>query len=743
MSGHCRITPDGSPGGLVSELAGDLAPVIGRIETLVGACTVSRSGATPAQLSVGDLVGPSDVIETSAGGRLSILFADGTTFTLSDNARMAVKDYVDDAAPTLFDISRGTFSFIAGKMAEAGRLCIQTPFASIRARRNGGGMGMLSLVSLFFAAFEEAQAGPSDISFLDDGNITSKDLGQFGIVELRVHATATQPEFVKLMDDPGETIVIRSSGSSFSVDTVTNSIAQMALIPGRTTGSASHFLGGLAARTRSDRQRGRGIEFTSAARIYSRRRNRSISFRATIRRLSPPPPGPGTTQQNTVSDPPLVLPPPPPPGPPSPAGASFHELDGHTGSSQSDDTNVSLAFSLVSQDPPTFAWSTGQPLPAVALNLLVAPPQPGEPDPRPILKFTGPNPTDFQFSVQDQRLDFLAQNETLTVTYNVTVTDGLGHDLPQQVVITLTGSNDPPTITVGAGDHDSGAVKEDTNPDVSNNLKSDGTLSFSDVDLTDTHSVTNVTASAGALGTLTADVTTDDTNGIGGVITWHYTVADDAVDYLAEGQTKVETFTISLFDGTSTVTKDVTVTITGSNEDALIAVGAGDHDTGAVKEDTNPDVSNNLKSDGTLSFSDVDLTDTHSVTNVTASAGALGTLTASVTTDDTNGTGGVITWHYTVADDAVDYLAEGQTKVETFTISLFDGTSTVTKDVTVTITGTQRGANDRPRADCHRSADSRPTAARHRRFGGARGRAGDERRRALGRVLQRRTKSRR
>ena len=184
MSGHCRITPDGSPSGLVSELAGELAPVIGRIETLVGLCTVSRSGGPAVAIKIGDLVGPTDVIETSAGGRLSIRFADGTTFTLSDNARMALKDYVGDETTTLVDIDRGTFSFIAGKMAEAGRLSIQTPFASIRARRNGGGIGMLSLISLFFAAFEEAQAASSDIAFLDDGKITSKDLGQFGIVEL-------------------------------------------------------------------------------------------------------------------------------------------------------------------------------------------------------------------------------------------------------------------------------------------------------------------------------------------------------------------------------------------------------------------------------------------------------------------------------------------------------------------------------------------------------------------------------
>ena len=46
----------------------------------------------------------------------------------------------------------------------------------------------------------------------------------------------------------------------------------------------------------------------------------------------------------------------------------------------------------------------------------------------------------------------------------------------------------------------------------------------------------------------------------------------------------------------------------------------------------------NLTDSGTIAFTDVDLTDAHSSAPVTPSAGALGTLTASVTTD-TTGTG--------------------------------------------------------------------------------------------------------
>ncbi|MET4120561.1 VCBS repeat-containing protein, partial [Bradyrhizobium sp. JR1.5] len=292
----------------------------------------------------------------------------------------------------------------------------------------------------------------------------------------------------------------------------------------------------------------------------------------------------------------------------------------------------------------------------------------------------------WHYALNNSAAQYLAAGQSVTESFVVTVNDGHGSTATQTVTVTITGTNDNAVITVGAGNSASGAVTEDAHP---TSETASGMLSFSDVDLSDTHSVTSVTPSAGALGMLTASVTTDDshTTGTGGVITWNYSVADSAIQYLAQGQTKTETFTVHLFDGTSTVDKIVTVTITGTNDNAVITVGA----SGAVTEDAHP---TSETASGMLSFSDVDLSDTHSVTSVTPSAGALGMLTASVTTDDshTTGTGGVITWNYSVADSAIQYLAQGQTKTETFTVHLFDGTSTVDKIVTVTITGT----NDAP-----------------------------------------------
>src|SRR5262249_57311866 len=69
------------------------------------------------------------------------------------------------------------------------------------------------------------------------------------------------------------------------------------------------------------------------------------------------------------------------------------------------------------------------------------------------------------------------------------------------------------------------------------------------------------------------------------VLTWNYSVPDSAINYLAEGQTKVETSRIWQSDWASEGSKDVSVTIPGTNDNAIISVGSGDHDTGAVKED--------------------------------------------------------------------------------------------------------------------------------------------------------------
>ncbi|MFZ2090616.1 MAG: VCBS domain-containing protein, partial [Pseudolabrys sp.] len=199
---------------------------------------------------------------------------------------------------------------------------------------------------------------------------------------------------------------------------------------------------------------------------------------------------------------------------------------------------------------------------------------------------------------------------------------------------------------------------------------------------------TLVTPNLGALGALTASVTTDDshTTGTGGVITWQYTVADNAVAYLAEGQTKQETFTISLFDGTSTVKQDVTVTITGTEDKPTITAAAA---SDSVTEDSLPTTAS-----GTIDFADVDLTDSHTVSATPGGSGYLGAFTPIVSTDSTGDGTGQVTWSFAVNNAELQFLADGQKLTQIYTVTVNDGHTggTVDQLVTVTITGT----NDNP-----------------------------------------------
>ncbi len=96
----------------------------------------------------------------------------------------------------------------------------------------------------------------------------------------------------------------------------------------------------------------------------------------------------------------------------------------------------------------------------------------------------------------------------------------------------------------------------------------------------------NGVASTGALGSLSITE--------GGA--WTYNVDNSKVQYLGEGETKVETFVVESVDGT---THTVTITITGVN-DAAVITGT---DTGGVTEDeSNP----TLTETSTLTVTDVD-----------------------------------------------------------------------------------------------------------------------------------------
>ena len=127
--------------------AGQAAP-IGKVQSLTGTVKITHSAAVVVQASapVGDVAAPKvgdpvyqgDLVETGSDSKLGISFIDGTAFNLSSNARMTLDQYVYDpkgtSNSTLFNLSKGAFTFIAGKVARTGDMKINTPVATMGIR---------------------------------------------------------------------------------------------------------------------------------------------------------------------------------------------------------------------------------------------------------------------------------------------------------------------------------------------------------------------------------------------------------------------------------------------------------------------------------------------------------------------------------------------------------------------------------------------------------------------------------
>src|SRR5215831_13106218 len=120
---------------------------IGKVVTATGAVTVEHVTAVvvqaalsnqPGQAKVGDPIYLGDVLSTGSDGSVGITFTDGTAFDLSSNARMAMTEFIYDpnskSNSSLLSLTKGTFTFVAGKIAKSGDMKVDTPVATMGIR---------------------------------------------------------------------------------------------------------------------------------------------------------------------------------------------------------------------------------------------------------------------------------------------------------------------------------------------------------------------------------------------------------------------------------------------------------------------------------------------------------------------------------------------------------------------------------------------------------------------------------
>jgi hypothetical protein len=120
---------------------------IGKVVAVTGSVTIEHVNAVVVQANIsnqadqtklGDLAYQGDVVRTGADGRISINFTDGTSFSLSNNANMTLDEFVYDpngkSNSTLFKLTKGTFTFVAGNIAKTGDMKVDTPVATMGIR---------------------------------------------------------------------------------------------------------------------------------------------------------------------------------------------------------------------------------------------------------------------------------------------------------------------------------------------------------------------------------------------------------------------------------------------------------------------------------------------------------------------------------------------------------------------------------------------------------------------------------
>ena len=193
----------------------------------------------------------------------------------------------------------------------------------------------------------------------------------------------------------------------------------------------------------------------------------------------------------------------------------------------------------------------------------------------------------WSYDVADSKLDFLAAGETLTLTYTATVSEGPNNSVTEPITVTITGSNDAPTIATT-----NGSITElpgTGNGTIDHAL---GTIAFADPDLTDRPAVSTQFTSFTYQNAADQDVTSSltpqqqadvaaleaslaltplPTNANGGSVGWSYDVADSKLDFLAAGDVLTLTYLATVNDGHGGLaSQPFTVTITGTNDQPTI-----------------------------------------------------------------------------------------------------------------------------------------------------------------------------
>ncbi|MDP9812515.1 T1SS-143 domain-containing protein [Rhizobium tibeticum] len=334
----------------------------------------------------------------------------------------------------------------------------------------------------------------------------------------------------------------------------------------------------------------------------------------------------------------------------------------------------------------------------------------------------------WSFQAPDKTFDYLAKGEKLTLTYNVTLSDGDGGTDTTTVTIVVTGTNDAPVISVPTGETVAMTVDGLVGQEVVTRslaetnaaLTTQGDLKVHDADMTDvvTAKVLSVSgggagynpAAAGAIDFLHLSSNPVVNGNSDGTLHWTFNSGSQTFDFLPAGwQTRLD-YTVEVTDKSGAKdTQVISILITGTNDAPVISLPTGETVSttipGFVGQEavtrSLTETDSALTTQGDLKVHDADMTDVVIAKVLSVSGGgagydpaaALNFLHLSANPVVNGNSDGTLHWTFNSGSQAFDFLPAGwQTRLD-YTVEVTDSNGAKdTQVISILITGT----NDAP-----------------------------------------------
>ncbi len=594
-------SPDGAhlTGDIVNALTGhtqfaqadgsaSVAPqLIGHVTKLAGNATAIRNGVSII-LNQGDTVHKGDVVQSGSDSTLGITFIDGTVFGLASNAKMVLNEMVYDSNASdnksLFSLVAGTISFVAGATAKKGDMKVDTPVATMGIR------GTAVLVEIDFEVPGQGGAPPAKFQVLVEPDGTTGSYILYDKTTLTQIATVNQAGTQTIINGQGSVTFQSSVQLSPDAQKVISDVFSLKFTQNNpNTKLTGNFTDTIVPETVFVKSANNDLIPVTLQFVNSGDRPAAPASRD---------PGPSAIH---IAGPPLAA---------ANGGAVAERIDVTASPTLASISGTVSYADINPDDVPTvqaafssFVYANAQnadvtaTLTAAQQAAITAVKVPLTVVQDPTGKNTG-NAT-WTYTVADGAFDFLADGETLSLTYMARVDNNYGPSNETAFVpftIVVTGTNDKPTLSATGGTITERVGTGNTAVDTVT-----GSVTFADVDLTDRpvvsaaisttdpfryydaqgNDITATLTPAQLAAILAVQVPLTVVQAAGnthnGSASWTYSIEDSKFDFIADDETLTLNYIATVDDGHGgVISTPITVSIHGAD---VVVVGTNDAPT--------------------------------------------------------------------------------------------------------------------------------------------------------------------